>query len=505
MPRSLTARAGRPLRGEVAVAADKSISHRAVILASLARGRTRLRNLSQGADVRATVAAMRAMGVRIDESGDACATVTGVGLHGLRAPAGALDMGNSGTAMRLLAGLLSAQPWGATLTGDESLSARPMARIIAPLREMGARIESAAGGRPPLVIRPAAGLRGIDYRMPVASAQVKSALLLAGLYASGATTVTAPAATRDHTERMLAAFGAPVFGDALRAGVRGGGAELRAGDGDGEGHGDGHGDAASAGDGHGEGDGDGHGDGHGDGDSDCALALTVPGDLSAAAFFLVGASIIPGSDITVTSIGVNPTRAGVVKILRRMGADLELQNRREVSGEMVADIRARAARLRGVRLGAQEVALAVDEIPVIAVAAAAASGTTTIRGAAELRVKESDRLSAVAAGLHALGVTVDEHDDGLTIHGRGGEFGAGDGDGAGDGADAGAGAGTAPPFRAGTVESRGDHRIAMAFAIAGGAAAGPVTVLDCANIATSFPGFVDAARAAGLTLAVADA
>lgn len=458
----LTVTPGRALRGEVAVAADKSISHRAVILASIARGQTRLRNLSGAEDVRATVAAFSAMGVGIGESASGDITVTGVGLRGLKPPAGALDMGNSGTAMRLLAGLLSAQPWASELTGDESLAARPMARVITPLTAMGARIESADGGRPPLSIAPAAaGLRGIDYRMPVASAQVQSALLLAGLYASGVTTVTAPAAIRDHTMRMLAAFGAPVFADGATVGVRGGGdIELRAGAGGGAG-------------------GDGVGDGGSHSDSAGESAFTVPGDLSAAAFFLLGASIIPGSDITITGVGVNRTRDGVIKILRRMGAHIEIGNRREVSGEAVADMRVRSAKLRGVEIGGGEVALAIDEIPVIAVAAAFATGATTISGAAELRVKESDRLSAVAAGLQALGAAVDERDDGLTITGGG--------------------------VGGGTVESRGDHRIGMAFAIAGGAAAGPVTVLDCANIATSFPAFCQVAQTAGLQLDVADA
>jgi len=451
----LTVTPGAPLRGAIRVAADKSISHRAVIFASIADGVTRLRNLSRGADVRATVEAFRAMGVGIDDAADAEVKIRGVGLRGLRQPPGAIDLGNSGTALRLLAGVLCAQPWPSKLSGDESLNARPMARIIAPLTQMGARIASESGdGCPPLVIAPAPRLRGSDYALPVPSAQVKSALLLAGLYADGATTVTAPAATRDHTERMLAAFGAPVFadgdGDGARVGVRGGG-ELRAGDGDGDGDGE--------------------------------LALEVPADLSAAAFFLVAATVIDGSAIQLRGVGVNPTRSGVLSILRRMGAGLELRAERVVSGEPVADIHSRAAKLRGIDIGAAEVALAIDEIPALAVAAACAEGTTTIRGAAELRVKESDRLSAVAAGLTALGVAVEEHPDGLTIHGRGEGRG---------------------PFRGGSVDSRGDHRIAMAFAVAGGAATGAVTVRDCANIGTSFPGFCQTARAAGLAVEVGD-
>jgi len=459
----LTVTPGAPLRGAIRVAADKSISHRAVIFASIADGVTRLRNLSRGADVRATLEAFRAMGVGIDDAADAEVKIRGVGLRGLRQPPGAIDLGNSGTALRLLAGVLCAQPWPSKLSGDESLNARPMARIIAPLTQMGARIASESGdGCPPLLIAPAPRLRGIDYALPVPSAQVKSALLLAGLYADGATTVTAPAATRDHTERMLAAFGAPVFVDGDRAGVRGGG-ELRAGDGDGAG--------------------DGAGDGDGDGDGE--WVLEVPADLSAAAFFLVAATVIDGSEIQLRGVGVNPTRSGVLSILRRMGAGLELRAERVVSGEPVADIHARAAKLRGIDIGAAEVALAIDEIPALAVAAACAEGTTTIRGAAELRVKESDRLSAVAAGLTALGIAVEEHPDGLTIHGRG------------EGRDRG-------PFRGGSVDSRGDHRIAMAFAVAGGAATGAVTVRDCANIDTSFPGFCQTARAAGLAVQVGD-
>ncbi|MDD9856828.1 MAG: 3-phosphoshikimate 1-carboxyvinyltransferase [Gammaproteobacteria bacterium] len=435
---------GGPLCGDIQVAADKSISHRAVILAAIATGVSGLRNLSQGEDVRATLAAFRSMGVRIEQRADGEVEIEGAGLHGLCQPPREIDLGNSGTAMRLLAGLLCAQRWSSTLTGDASLKARPMARIIEPLTRMGAviqSIQSRAGGtdaRPPLAMTPVPRLRGSDFSLPVASAQVKSALLLAGLYAKGATTVTAPAPTRDHTERMLAAFGAPVEpvgGDGIRAGVRGGGA-LR------------------------------------------AVHMRVPADLSAAAFFIVGASVIGGSEVLLRGVGVNPTRDGILAILRRMGADIEVRARREVSGEPVADIRVRAAALRGCRIDAGDVALAIDEIPAIAVAAACADGATSIRGAGELRVKESDRISRVAAGLAALGVAVEEHADGLTI--------------------------TGGRPRGGRVDSGGDHRIAMAFAVAGGAADGAVEVADCANIATSFPEFCPVARDAGLRIEAGD-
>ena len=437
---------GGPLGGEIRVAADKSISHRAVILGAIATGTSRIQNLLEGEDVRATVGAFRQMGVSIEKTGAGGYVIEGVGLHGLQPPAAALDMGNSGTAFRLVAGLLCGQRWPSTLVGDASLSARPMGRIIEPLMRMGAVID-AAHHTPPLTISPAPrlpapSLRGIDYAMPVASAQVKSSLLLAGLYAEGVTSVTEPWPTRDHTERMLAGVGYPVTIEKGKVGPRisprislTGGGEL-----------------------------------HG-------CEIQVPADLSSAAFFLVGASIVRGSDLLLRRVGVNPSRNGVLAILKKMGADIELCDPATVGGEPVADLRVRAADLRGCRIDGGDVAAAIDEIPAIAVAAACAHGTTEIRDAAELRFKESDRIRSVVAGLRALGVAAEEHADGLTI--------------------------TGGVIKGGRVESHGDHRIAMAFAVAGGAAEAPVEVLDCENIATSFPDFCRVANDAGLAIQTA--
>ena len=442
---------GGPLSGEIRVAADKSISHRSVILGAIATGTSRIQNLLEGEDVRATVGAFRQMGVSIEKTGAGVYTIEGVGLHGLQPPAAPLDMGNSGTAFRLVAGLLCGQRWPSTLVGDASLSARPMGRIIEPLMRMGAVID-AAHHTPPLTISQAPRLRGIDYAMPVASAQVKSSLLLAGLYAEGVTSVTEPWPTRDHTERMLAGFGYPVTSEKSRAekgraekgkaGPRGGprisltgGGELR------------------------------------------GCEIRVPADLSSAAFFLVGASIVRGSDVLLRRVGVNPSRNGVLAILKKMGADIELCDPATVGGEPVADLRVRAADLRGCRIDGGDVAAAIDEIPAIAVAAAYARGTTEIRDAGELRFKESDRIRSVVAGLRALGVAVEEHADGLTI--------------------------TGGVIKGGRVESHGDHRIAMAFAVAGGAAEAPLEVLDCENIATSFPDFCRVANDAGLAIQTA--
>ncbi len=376
----------------------------------------------------------RALGVRIDGPEAGNVTVHGVGLRGLRAPSGVLDCGNSGTSMRLLAGLLAPQPFDCELTGDASLCRRPMRRVADPLAAMGARIDTADGGRPPLRLHGNSGLHGIDYVMPVASAQVKSSLLLAGLYASGTTRVTEPAPTRDHTERMLAAFGYSVERESGTVAVRGGGS-LHAAD------------------------------------------VAVPADISSAAFFMVGATIAPGSDVTLRDVGVNPTRIGVIEILRLMGADLALLNSRELGGEPVADIRVRSAKLRGIEIPRELVPLAIDEFPALFVAAANARGRTVLRGAEELRVKESDRIQVMADGLAAIGARAEPTPDGMIIDGG--------------------------PYAGGVVESRGDHRIAMAFAMAAMAATGagaPIIIRDCANVATSFPGFVGIARRAGLSI-----
>lgn len=422
---------GGTLRGELRVPGDKSISHRAVMLGALAEGVTEVDGLLEGEDVLCTLGAFRAMGVRAQGPERGRLLIEGVGLHGLKAPAEPLDMGNSGTAMRLMAGILAGQTFDAVLVGDASLSKRPMRRVTDPLGAMGARIEAAAGGRPPLAIRGGV-LTGIDYRLPMASAQVKSALLLAGLYAGGRTRVAEPAPSRDHTERMLRGFGYAVTREDGWVGVEGGGRLV-------------------------------------------ATRLAVPADLSSAAFFLVGASIATGSELTLSHVGVNPTRIGVLDILKQMGADIALLNAREVGGEPVADLRVRAAKLRGIRIPEALVPLAIDEFPILFIAAACAEGETRLSGARELRVKESDRIAVMAEGLRALSIEAIERDDGLTI--RGGRV------------------------RGGEVDSRGDHRVAMAFAIAALAASGPIVVRDCKNIDTSFPGFAALAASAGLCLA----
>jgi len=424
-------RPGGRLTGRIRVPGDKSISHRSVMLGSLAEGTTRVTGLLEGEDVLSTLGAFRAMGVRAEGPQQGNLVIHGVGLRGLTAPAHPLDMGNSGTAMRLMAGILAGQTFDSELIGDESLSKRPMKRVAEPLGAMGAVIATADGGRPPLRIKGGQKLRAIDYKMPMASAQVKSCLLLAGLYADGETAVTEPAATRDHTERMLRGFGYAVQTAGARICLRGGG-RLRACD------------------------------------------IDVPADISSATFFLVGASIAPGSDVVLEHVGINPTRIGVINILKLMGANLELQNPREVGGEPVADIRVRAAPLRGVHIPEDQVPLAIDEFPALFIAAACASGETTLTGAHELRVKESDRIAVMAQGLQRLGIEARETPDGIVI--RGGSL------------------------RGGDIDSHGDHRIAMSFAMAALRASGPVTVRDCKNVDTSFPGFVELARRAGLDI-----
>ncbi len=423
---------GGPLKGEIRVAGDKSISHRSIMLGSIAEGLTEIEGFLEGEDSLATLAAFRAMGVRIERPSAGRVLVHGAGLHGLAAPRTDLDLGNSGTSMRLLAGLLGGQGFDSRLVGDDSLTRRPMARVATPLRQMGARIDTAEGGRPPLVIHGGSPLRGIDYTMPVASAQVKSALLLAGLYAEGSTSVIEPAPTRDHTERMLSGFGYTVRREGARAEVSGGG-RLR------------------------------------------GTRVEVPADISSAAFFLVAASISAGSDVLLKEVGINPTRTGVIGILRLMGASIEVLGERESGGEPVADLRVRGARLRGIVIPQELVPLAIDEFPVLFVAAACAEGETLLRGAEELRVKESDRIEVMAEGLRALGVELETFPDGIRI--RGGDC-----------------------MNGGDVDSRGDHRIAMAFSVASLRARSAVSIADCANVATSFPDFRALASSIGLAI-----
>ncbi len=427
---------GGRLTGRLRVPGDKSISHRSIMLGALAQGTTRVDGFLEGADALATRNIFAAMGVTIrGPQGDGRLEIDGVGLEGLKAPAAALDCGNSGTSMRLLSGLLSGCQVPCTIVGDESLSRRPMRRVIDPLAQMGARIDS-QGGLPPLTLVPGARLKAIDYAMPVASAQVKSAVLLAGLGASGSTRVTEPAPTRDHTERMLTAFGVKVERDGATATLEGG-QVLK------------------------------------------ATAIDVPADLSSAAFFLVAASIAEGSDLTLEHVGVNPTRTGVLDILKAMGADITLQNARVVGGEPVADIRVRSARLRGIDVLPEWVPLAIDEFPVLFVAAACAEGVTRVTGAEELRVKESDRIQVMADGLVSLGANARPTADGMVIEGRGGE---------------------AACLSGGRIDSRGDHRIAMSFAVASLRAACPIEIDDVANVNTSFPGFARLASGVGLSV-----
>ncbi|MCX7275363.1 MAG: 3-phosphoshikimate 1-carboxyvinyltransferase [Burkholderiales bacterium] len=431
---------GGSLSGRVRVPGDKSISHRSMMLGALADGVTRVSGFLEGADAISTMNVFRALGVRIDGPDNGIVTVHGVGIDGLRPPAGPLDCGNAGTAMRLLMGLLAGQRFESVLIGDESLSRRPMRRVSDPLALMGARIETSVTGTPPVRILPADRLQGIDYSMTVASAQVKSAILLAGLYAEGETAVTEPAPTRDHTERMLTGFGVTVERQGARASLRGG-QRLR------------------------------------------ATILDVPADISSAAFFLVGAAIAPGSDLLLEHVGMNPTRTGVIDILRLMGAHIEVLSPREVGGEPVADLRVRAGPLKGIEVPVELVPLAIDEFPVLFVAAACAQGRTVVTGAHELRVKESDRIAVMADGLAALGVAATATPDGMIIEGLGSE---------------------AMPFAGGTVESHGDHRIAMAFAMAALRARGPIRIRDTANVATSFPGFTALAAGAGVRIADVD-
>ncbi|UVM09366.1 bifunctional prephenate dehydrogenase/3-phosphoshikimate 1-carboxyvinyltransferase [Pseudomonas protegens] len=423
---------GGRLSGRIRVPGDKSISHRSIMLGSLAEGTTEVEGFLEGEDALATLQAFRDMGVVIEGPHHGRVTIHGVGLHGLKPAPGPIYLGNSGTSMRLLSGLLAAQSFDSTLTGDPSLSKRPMNRVANPLREMGAVIETAAEGRPPMVIRGGHKLKGLTYTLPMASAQVKSCLLLAGLYAEGKTTVTEPAPTRDHTERMLRGFGYSVNVDGATASVESGG-KLK------------------------------------------ATHIEVPADISSAAFFLVAASIAEGSELVLEHVGINPTRTGVIDILRLMGADIRLENQREVGGEPVADLHVRAAKLKGIEIPEELVPLAIDEFPVLFVAAACAEGRTVLRGAEELRVKESDRIQVMADGLLTLGVKCEPTPDGIII--EGGQIGGGE------------------------VHGHGDHRIAMAFSVASLRANAPIRIHDCANVATSFPNFLALCAQVGIRVA----
>ncbi len=428
-----TSRTGGPLRGELAVPGDKSVSHRALMFGAIAEGVSHIRGFLEGEDTRATAAILGKLGVRFETPAPGERVVHGVGLHGLRGSAEELDCGNAGTGMRLLAGLLAGQGFDSTLVGDESLSRRPMRRVTDPLASMGASIDT-NDGMPPLRIHGGAGLKGVTYRPPVASAQIKSALLLAGLYAEGFTEVIEPHPTRDYTESMLKAFGWPIEYSPGRARVEGG-HTLR------------------------------------------AVDVDVPADFSSAAFFIVAACIVPGSELRLKAVGLNPRRTGLLAALELMGADIRVENERTSGGEDIGDLVVRHAPLHGVALPLEIVPDMIDEFPALFVAAAVADGMTTIRGAAELRVKESDRIASMANGLKACGVLVDELPDGAII--RGGTIGGG------------------------RIDSHGDHRIAMSFAIAGLVASAPITIGDCANVATSFPGFMELANGVGFRLDVA--
>jgi 3-phosphoshikimate 1-carboxyvinyltransferase len=421
-------------QGSIRVPGDKSISHRTLMLGGIAEGITEARGFLESEDCLATMQAMRAFGVKIEQTGPQEIRVHGVGLRGLKAAAHPLDMGNSGTAMRLMTGLLSGQSFASELVGDSSLMKRPMERAAAPLRLMGAQIET-LGGKPPVKISPSSDLHGIRYALPVASAQVKSSVLLAGLYAKGVTEVIEPAVTRDHTERMLVGFGCSI--DAANGHIRLEPPTRLA-----------------------------------------ACSLEVPGDFSSSAFFLVAGSISQGGGLTIKGVGINPTRTGLLDILALMGADLRVVNHRSAGAEPVADIEVRPAQLRGIHVPEHLVPLAIDEFPALFIAAACAEGETVVTGAEELRVKESDRIAVMAAGLEALGVQCEVLRDGMRIQGRT----------------------HAAVFSGGEIDSDGDHRIAMSFTVASLRAAAPIRIKDVANVATSFPGFVKTATAAGLNV-----
>lgn len=421
---NLLSKPSSALQGQISVPGDKSISHRSIIFGALANGTTVINGFLDGEDCMATLRAFQTMGVSIEGPNEQQVVIHGVGKHGLKKPTAVIDCGNSGTSMRLLAGLLAAQDFDSELTGDESLLKRPMLRVSKPLTLMGADI-STVEGKPPITIKGNKKLHGIHYILPEASAQVKSCILLAGLYARGETSVTETGISRNHTELMLDRFAYPIRRSEGTITLDSNG-EFQ------------------------------------------ATEIFVPGDISSAAFFIVSATIIPGSDILISNVGINPTRTGIIHILLEMGADITLLNQRQQGEEWVADLRVKYAPLRGINITAEMVPLAIDEFPIIFIAAACARGKTTLHGASELRFKESDRIAAMVNGLTQLGINAQALDDGAVIEG-----------------------GT---LHGGTVDSLGDHRIAMSFAIAGAVAKEPVLVTNCANVVTSFPLFVETAK-----------
>lgn len=421
------------LQGDFTVPGDKSVSHRSIIFAAIAEGISHIAGFLEGADCLASMQAFRAMGVDITDPIQGNLTIIGVGLNGLQAPNKTIDLGNSGTSIRLLTGLLAGQKFSSELTGDASLCKRPMARIVTPLQQMGAKITMHNDNYPPLQIHGGKKLQAINYAMPVASAQVKSGLLLAGLYAEGTTIITEPAPTRDHTERMLQAFGCQIERNSNQIILRKPN-QLK------------------------------------------ATELVIPADISSAAFFMVGAAITSGSQILLKNIGINPTRTGIINILQMMGADIHLTNQRLLGKEPVADIKIKSSKLRGINIPKELVPLAIDEFPAIFIAAACAEGTTILSGAEELRVKESDRIQVMADGLTTLGINAKATPDGIIIMGG--------------------------KMKGGIINSHGDHRIAMSFAMAGLVAQDKITINDCDNVATSFPNFVELAQRAGLRISV---
>ncbi|WP_180160023.1 bifunctional prephenate dehydrogenase/3-phosphoshikimate 1-carboxyvinyltransferase [Acinetobacter sp. YH12054] len=435
----------KQFQGKFTVPGDKSVSHRSIMFGAIAEGTTHVTGFLEGEDALATLQAFRDMGVSIEGPKNGEVTIHGVGMHGLKAPAGALYMGNSGTSMRLLSGMLSAQKFDSVMTGDASLSKRPMERIAKPLREMGAQIQTTGErGTPPVSISGSQNLKGIHYDLPMASAQVKSGILLAGLWAEGETVVTEPEPTRDHSERMLRAFGYDVKTEGNRISLQGGGKLV-------------------------------------------GTDIQVPSDISSAAFFMVGAAITEGSDVTLEAVGINPTRTGVIEILKQMGADLTVENERIAGGEPIADIRIRGSRtLKGIHMPEDQVPLAIDEFPALFIAAACAEGQTILTGAAELRVKESDRIQVMADGLKIMGIDCTPTEDGIIIEGQGkaGEWGA--------------------IFTGGQIESHHDHRIAMSFSMAGLRTSGEINIVGTETVATSFPTFTELATQAGLTIVVSE-